>query len=87
MSTKVYTSKYFDLIEQLMHYVTKNGSGVKELPSNASFVAFSNKDTELNEYTQRILDSLIEDKEDKPIVKAEQLKNSSASWKFTTITP
>jgi hypothetical protein len=70
-----------------MKFVVENNKLVSDLPSNASFVAFSNKDKELNKYTQKILDSLIKNNEDKPIAKAEQQKYLNDGWKFTTITP
>ena len=85
MSNKQFTEKYLTLVEKLMNFIAHNGKGVKALPRNASFVAFSSTDADLNKYTERILESLIEEKEDKPIVKAVEQKNSNEPWKFTTI--
>ena len=87
MSNKQFTVKYLTLIEKLMNFIAGNGSGVKGLPKDASFVAFSSSNTKLNQYAQKILDSLIKEEKSKPIVKAVEQKAHNGVWKFTTITP
>jgi hypothetical protein len=87
MSNKQFTDTYLDLVEHLMDYIVHNGKGVKSLPKDASFVAFSSTNNKLNKYSQQILDSLKKEHEDKPIVKAEEQPGSQENWKFTTITP
>ena len=85
MSNKQKNDKYLDLVEKLMSYMMHNGKVIKKLPKNASYVAFSSTNKELNDYAQQILESVQKAHDDKPIVKAIQQK-ATDSWKFTTVT-
>ena len=83
MSNKNYTDKYLKLLEKLTNFLISNGNEVKKLPKNASYVAFSAKDNEMNKINIKILNHL--KKENKPIVKAEEPNTQKDSWKFTVL--
>lgn len=84
MSNKNYTDKYLKLLEKLTNFLTSNGAEAKKLPKNASYVAFSAKDKDMNKINIKILSHL--KKENKPIVKAEEPSSLKGSWKFTVVT-
>ena len=83
MSDKNYTDKYLKLLKKLTSFLVSNGNEVKKLPKNASYVAFSAKDEDLNKINIQIISGL--KKENKPIVKAEEPTSQKGSWKFTVL--
>lgn len=83
MSNKNYTDKYLKLLEKLTSFLVSNGDEVKKLPKNASYVAFSAKDEDINKINIKILNHL--KKENKPIVKAEEPTTQKGLWKFTVL--
>jgi len=83
MSNKIYVDKYLKLLKKLTSYLVANGKELKKLPKDASYVAFSAKDTGLNKMNLKILDEL--KKEKKPVIKAEEPASQKDPWKFTVI--
>lgn len=77
------TNKYIKLLGKLTDFLTKNVKEIKKLLNNASYVAFSAKDKELNKEADELLESL--KKEHKPLIKAFEPKSAKDSWKFTVI--
>lgn len=87
MSEKQLNNSYLSLVEKLMKFIVHNGKGVKNLPKDASFVVFSSTNKELNNFSERILESTLKKHPEKPVIKAEEQPKSSEPWKFTAITP
>lgn len=82
MSKKAQTSKNIVLTHKLINYIVK-GKNVPELPEDVSFVPFSKNDEKLNEANEELLMSL--SGEDKPVVKAEEPKNSKGNWNIIPV--
>ena len=82
MSKDMQTKKNIDLSHSLINYIL-NGENVPELPEDVAFVPFSNNDTALNKANQELLETL--QKEEKPVVKAEEPKNSKGSWRIIPV--
>ena len=83
MSSKTYTDNYLKLLKKLTSFLVSHGSELKKLPKDASYVAFSAKDSELNKVNQKILIEL--KSENKPVIKAEEPMSRNDSWKFTVV--
>lgn len=75
---------YVRLAQKLMAFILANGKILKELPNNATYVAFSAKNQELNKETEKLLDTV--KKEGKPVIQAFEPQSKNAPWKFTVIT-
>ena len=76
--------KNIDLSEKLAVFIAKNPDEVKNLPEDASFVAFSSTDKKLNDENKKLLESL--QKEGRKVIKAEETNDKHNPWKFTPVT-
>lgn len=77
--------KNIKLTEKLATFIQNHPKKVKDLPQDASFVAFSLNDNKLNKKNNDLLDLLIQ--KGTAVVKAEETNNSKSPWRFTSITP
>lgn len=82
MSNKNQTSKNISLTEKLMNYLI-HGKDVPQLPEDAYFVPFSNKDENLNKVNEELLESIL--KEDKPVIKAQEPPSKNKNWVLTPV--
>jgi hypothetical protein len=85
MSKKEQVNKNIDLSEKLADYLAKNPKEMDEMPKKVSFVAFSAKDTKLNEKNEEIVEKLLG--EGQTVVKAQETKDSDKPWELATVSP
>lgn len=85
MGTKDQAIKNMELTQELAAYIAKHPKVAKKSPENATYVAFSAKDEELNEANEKLLQSIIKEGR-KFIIKAVQTNDRLNPWKFFPVT-
>lgn len=85
MSQASQIKKNFELSSALSNFILDNPNTLKNMPSNASIVAFSEHDESLNKANDIMIDGLLS--EGTVVIKAQESKEEKTGWKFTSIFP
>ena len=83
MSKKQQLDKNMKLTVKLADFIASHPEVNKFIPSGASIVPFSAKDTILNEMNEQLIPGLKE--EGKAVVKAKETASTKEPWKFITL--
>ena len=75
--------KNIDLSKKLAEYLASHPMEADKLPDNASFVAFTEQDIELNTVNTKLIEGLLE--EGKKVVKAIFTNDKTTPWKLTAV--
>ncbi len=85
MSIKEQAKYNSALSEKLANYLGKTPKESKNLPENAAFVTFSEKNTRLNKLNDKIVKSLVQ--QGKTVYKAKQTSDLEQPWVFEKVLP
>jgi uncharacterized protein DUF5647 len=84
MDKKTQAEKNLELMEKLTKFLLSHPEIDDTLPKDASLVILSAEDTALNDVNDKLIPGLLE--EGKHVVKAQEIKSDTNSWKFSPIT-
>jgi Family of unknown function (DUF5647) len=84
MNTKIQAEKNLQLMEKLTEFLLTHPEVDKQLPRDASFIILSAEDKNLNDVNDKLIPGLLE--EGKHVVKAQEIKSDTNSWKFSPVT-
>lgn len=80
MTMKNHAMKNAPLVKELAMYLAKHPDAEKKRYKNATYIAFSAKDAELNKENEKMIASFVE--EGKTVIRAVQTNNTTRPWEF-----
>lgn len=83
MSKQAQIKSNMRLTEDLANYLVDHPGRTNNLPNDATYVVFTEKDTPLNRANEGLLRSL--KGEEKPVIRAKKTGNINSPWEFTNV--
>jgi hypothetical protein len=83
MDKKIQAEKNLELMEKLTKFLLSHPEIDDTLPKDASLVILSAEDKNLNAVNDKLIPGLLE--EGKHVVKAQEIKSDTNTWKFSPI--